>query len=93
MNLSDIEERARQHLVAEQEAKIASVTSLGSAATRVLAAQAELDAAATEHAQLFRKALAQGWTEPDLKALGIQEPRKRLPGRPRRTLQPKPLDQ
>lgn len=84
MNLADIEERARQRLAAEQEAKIASVTALGSAAARVQAAQAELDEATMEHAQLYRKAVARGWTESDLKSLGIQEPGKRLPGRPRK---------
>ena len=93
MNLADIEERARQRLAAEQEAKIASVTALGSAAARVQAAQAELDEATTEHAQLYRKAVARGWTESDLKSLGIQEPGKRLPGRPRKPTKAKGSEQ
>lgn len=93
MNLADIEERAKQRLAAEQEAKIASVTALGTAAARVEAAQAELDEASNEHAQRYRKAIARGWTESDLKSLGIHEPAKRLPGRPRKPAQAKPAAQ
>lgn len=93
MNLADIEERARQRLAAEQEAKIASVTALGAAAARVQAAQAELDEATTEHAQQYRKAVSRGWTESDLKSLGIQEPGKRLPGRPRKPVKAKDSEQ
>ena len=93
MNLADIEERARQRLAAEHEAKISIVTALGSAAARVQAAQQKLDEATTEHAQLYRKAVARGWTEADLKSLGIQEPGKRLPGRPRKPAKTKDPEQ
>lgn len=83
MHIDDLKARASQRLDAERDAKIASITTLASAAETVAAARSSLLEAERAHTAAYGKALRLGWTDADLKEFGIDQPGKKPSGRPR----------
>lgn len=83
MNIEDLQARASKRLDAERDAKIASITTLASAAEKVAAARSALLEAERQHTTAYSKAVRLGWTDADLKDFGIDQPGKKPAGRPR----------
>jgi hypothetical protein len=80
-----------QELVHEQvAAKIAAGEALQAAVVGVSKAQSELDSAESEAAKARRAALKSGWTETELKSLGLAS--KTRPRRRAATTAPAPIE-
>ncbi|MFC5382152.1 hypothetical protein [Aquipuribacter nitratireducens] len=73
-------EKAARALLDE---KVAAVRLLAQARQRRLDASAALAGAEREDAGAWAAALRAGWTEDELKRVGLDVPKVRLPGRPR----------
>ncbi|WP_077490881.1 hypothetical protein [Sinomonas mesophila] len=84
MDIQQIEEAAHRKLEQDRNDRITAVKEYASAAKRSADARAELAAADDDHLAKYRAALRQGWTESDLKGFGIEQPSKKLGGRPRK---------
>ena len=66
-----------------QEQKIAAVGQLAESRAKIARIEAELAEARREDAVAYQAAVRGGWTEAELKAVGIGAPAVRAPGRPR----------
>lgn len=80
-NMNTLKDRAHQLLVA----RLASLEGVEEAQERVDAARRELTEAESSLAQAWEGAVSGGWTPRELRSLGLTEPTKKRPGRPRGT--------
>lgn len=84
MNLEEIETAAAEKLDADRNARIAAVTDLAKATVSLEDARKKFVDADAKRFELFRAAIRMGWTNTELKGLGIDVPSKNLGGRPRK---------
>ena len=83
MDTQDLAARAASRLDAERTARLDAITALGSAAAHVSQVRADLAAAEKAHTDAYAKAQRLGWTDADIRDLGIDQPGKKPAGRPR----------
>lgn len=83
METIDLQARAAQRLDAERTRRLDAITTLGATAERANSLRAELAEVEKSHTDQYAKALRLGWTDTDLKELGIPLPAKRPNGRPK----------
>ena len=74
-----LHERAREML----DARLAVIDRLAGAAVAVRDARTALDVAEREEAAAYAAASKAGWTDDELRRLGLARPARRTPGRPR----------
>ncbi|NAZ84627.1 hypothetical protein [Kineococcus indalonis] len=77
--VDDIESGLR----ALNEARMKCAAALGHSARALESARAELVEREREYAKAHSDALSAGWTAAELKKVGIEEPERRAPGRPK----------
>lgn len=70
---------------AQETARMAAVEKLVESRAAIEAKRAELDALQGDDARHYAAAVAAGWTEAGLKAVGLPAPATRVPGRPARS--------
>jgi hypothetical protein len=75
-----IEHTARELL----DTRITAVRELAKAQVAVDHARAALGAAEANHATVYAAATRAGWSDAELKRMGLATPKRRAPGRPRR---------
>src|SRR4051812_21097576 len=80
LDTTAVEHTARQLL----DARITAVRELATAQIAVDHARAALSAAETTHATVYADATRAGWSDPELKQIGLSAPARRSAGRPRR---------
>lgn len=78
MTNSDVEEMAKALL----EERLAPVRGLKAATDDLERAQIALGDAERARAEQWRSAVSAGWSEAELKRLGLKAPQRRTPGRP-----------
>jgi hypothetical protein len=76
-----IEDTARQLL----DARITAVRELAKAQVAVDHVRESLGEAEANHATVYTAATRAGWSDAELKQIGLRAPERRTPGRPRRT--------
>jgi hypothetical protein len=79
LDTTAVEHTARQLL----NARISAVRELATAQVAVDHARDALSAAETNHASVYTNATRAGWTDTELKQIGLTLPARRAPGRPR----------
>ncbi|MCH6472595.1 hypothetical protein [Sinomonas terrae] len=84
MDIEQIEAAAQRKLEEDRHARVTSVKAYAEAAKRVADLRADLKAAERQHLAAHRQAVKLGWSEPDLKAFGIEAPTISVGGRPRK---------
>lgn len=84
MDTQDLAARAAERLDAERTARLDAITALGSAAAHAAQVRADLAAAEKNHTDAYAKAQRLGWTDADLRDLGIDQPGTKPAGRPRK---------
>src|SRR4051794_9959382 len=80
LDTTAVEPTARQLL----DARITAVRELATAQVAVDHARDALAAAETNHAAVYATATRAGWSDTELKNIGLTAPARRTPGRPRR---------
>lgn len=88
--MSDSIRAAAQEMM---QGRLAAVERAADAARSLDSAREALAAAETSYASEHRAALDAGWSERELRQLGLSVPTKRGPGRPRKRSTPAPSDQ
>jgi len=66
-----------------QEDKLVAIQRLADTRARIATIQAQMTDAEREDANAYQAAVRGGWTEAELKAVGIAPPARQAPGRPR----------
>lgn len=80
-SMSTLKDRAHELLVA----RLGALEGVEEAQERMANARRELADAESSHAQAWEGAVSGGWTPRELRSLGLTEPTKKRPGRPRGT--------